>query len=119
MVTLAMRAYAVLFWLKVAVKVPFPAPDGVTVHQVWLLLAVQLVFAVTVKSVDPDVEATAWFKGLTDNVGAAWVTVTTTGDNPATVTVTFATRAEAVLFAVHVAVIVPFPDPDGVTVHQV
>jgi len=33
--------------------VPFPVPDGVTVHHAWLLEAVQLQFEVTEKVVEP------------------------------------------------------------------
>ena len=37
----------------VAVMVPLPVPDGLTVHQVWLLDAFQEVLEVTVNAVDP------------------------------------------------------------------
>ena len=74
--------------------VPLPLPDGVTVHQVWSLVTVHAEFDVTVKGVVPAGAVTFWFGGVTASVGAApaWVTVTTTGERPVTVTVTFATR---------------------------
>ena len=73
------------------------------------------------KEVLPDKVLTVWLGGVTDSVGAApaWVTVTTTGDSPGTVTVTFATLCETVEFWEYVAVSVPFPLPEGVTVHHV
>lgn len=46
------------------------------------------------------------------------VTVTTTGLNPATVTVRLASLVVMVVFSVNEAVIVPFPLPDKVGVHQ-
>ncbi len=74
--------------------VPFPDPEGVTVHHVWLLEAVQLVFEVTENEVLPDEAVTFWFAGVTFNAGETpfWVTVTTAGVNPETVTVMLATR---------------------------
>ena len=102
--------------------VPFPDPDGVTVHQDWLLTTVQAAFEVTVKVVDPaGVAGTFWLGGVTDIVGttAAWVIVVTIGVIVATVVVTLATLGLPVRLSVYVAVIVPFPEPDGVTVHQV
>ena len=76
---------------------------------------------VTVNEVLPAVAGTFWFDGATSSVGVApaWVTVTTTGEIPVTVTVTFATRAVVFGFVVKFAVIVPFPVPEGVTVHHV
>ncbi len=73
---------------------PFPVPEGVTVHQVWLLEAVQPVFEVTENEVLPEEVVTFWFGGVTFNVGEApaWVTVTIDGVNPETVTVMLATR---------------------------
>ena len=118
-VTLAVLADTEVFSLKVAVMVPFPVPEVVTVHQPWLLEAVHAAFEVTLKGVVPAAAATFWFEGVTDRVGAAWVTVTTTAVRPGVVTVTFAMRCEAVLFSVKVAVILPSPVPEGVTVHQV
>ena len=49
---------------------------------------------------------------------AAWVTVTTTGVNPDTVTVMLATLDEAIVFSVKLAISVPVPVPEGVTVHH-
>ena len=75
--------------------VPFPVPDGVTEHQVWLLDVVQEELEVTVKLVWPAGDAgTFWLGGVTVSVGAApaWVTVTTTGVSPVTVVVMLATR---------------------------
>ena len=80
---------------------PFPLPDGVTVHQVWLLTAVQEQFAVSEKLVEPaGVSGTFWFDGVTASVqgAAAWVTVTTTGVSPATVTVIFEVRGSVLEF---------------------
>ena len=59
-------------------------------------------------------------EGVTASEGVkpACVTVTITGDNPVTVTMTLAARGEVNIFAVYVAVIVPLPDPEGVTVHH-
>ena len=64
---------------------------------------------------------TAWLEGVTLKVGVApaWVTVTTIGVSPATVTVIFAVRWTIVVFSVYVAETVPLPEPDKVTVHQV
>jgi hypothetical protein len=58
--------------------------------------------------------------GVTINVGLtpACVTVTITGVNPVTVTVILAIREETNVFAVYVAVIVPLPVPEEVTIHQ-
>ena len=81
---------------------PFPEPDVVTVHQVWSLLAVQFELDVIVNEVVPASTETAWLEGVTLNVGAApaWLTVTTTGDSPVTVTVILATRDDAEVFRV-------------------
>ena len=49
---------------------------------------------------------------------AACVTVTTTGVKPATVTVMLATLCVSSVLAVNVAVMVPFPFPEEVTVHH-
>ncbi len=78
--------------------VPFPVPEEVTVHQVWSLMAVHNEFEVTVKEVLPAATPTTWFNGLTDNVGAACATVTTTGLKPVTVVVMFAVRLAPVEF---------------------
>ncbi len=78
-----------------------PVPDGVTVHHVWLLEAVQLQLDATEKVVEPAGEfGTARFVGVTESVqgAGAWVTVTTTGVNPDTVTVIFAVLVLVVLF---------------------
>jgi hypothetical protein len=58
--------------------------------------------------------------GVTTKVGVvpACVTVTITGVSPATATVILATRTFEVVFSSYVAVSVPFPDPEGVTVHH-
>ena len=98
--------------------VPLPDPDGVTVHHVWLLVAVQAEFEVTVKGVVPGVAVTTCVEGVTASVGAAWVTVTTTGVTPLTVTVMLAVLWASVVFCEYVAISVPLPVPDGVTVHH-
>jgi hypothetical protein len=64
------------------------------VHQLWSLEAVQVVLEVTVKFVvAAGAAVTFWLGGVTDSAGAApcWVTVTTTGESPATVVVILAT----------------------------
>lgn len=49
--------------------VPFPVPEGVTVHHVWLLAAFQEVLDVTVNVVEPaGVAGTFWFGGVTARV---------------------------------------------------
>jgi hypothetical protein len=80
--------------------VPFPVPDGFTVHQVWSLTTVQEEFDVTVKFVIPAGAVTFWLGGVTVSVAAApaWVTVTTIGVSPITVTVMFATRGVVSVF---------------------
>ena len=80
--------------------VPSPVPEEVTVHHVWLLVAVHAEFEVTEKVVDPAVAVTGRLVGVTDKVGAAWVTVTTIGARPETVTVILATLCEVVVFCV-------------------
>ena len=64
--------------------VPLPEPDGVTVHHVALLVAVQVVFEVTEKLVVPAIKATFWFGGVTASTGGApvWVTVTACASKP-------------------------------------
>jgi hypothetical protein len=47
-VIVATRFSAAEFVLKLAVIVPFPLPEGVTEHQVWLLETFQVLFEVTV-----------------------------------------------------------------------
>ena len=91
---LAIREVVRRFWAYVAVIVPLPVPDGVTVHHDWLLVVVQEAFEVTVNGVVPAGAGTFWFDGVTARVSgaAACVTVTTTGVRPLTLTVTFATR---------------------------
>ena len=78
--------------------VPLPDPEAVTVHQLWLLTAVQLALDVTVNEIAPAAVVIFWFEGVTDKVGAApaWDTVTVIGDSPATVTVIVATLAATV-----------------------
>lgn len=98
--------------------VPFPLPEGVMVHHDWLLVAVQFVFAATANAAVPDDEVTVWFDGVTAREGLAWVTVTTTGVSVATITVILATLAEVPVFCVNDVYNVPFPVPEGVTVHQ-
>ena len=59
-------------------------------------MTVQAEFEVTVNCVVPAGAVTFWLEGVTVSVGIdvpAWVTVTTTGVSPTTVTVTLATRA--------------------------
>ena len=56
-----------------AVIVPFPVPEDVTVHQVWSLPAVQDELDVTVKDVIPATGVTFWFGGVTESVGVAVV----------------------------------------------
>jgi hypothetical protein len=75
---------------------------------------------VTVKEVAPAPGVTFWFEGDTDRIGAVptWVRVTITGLNPLTVTVILATLCMTDMFSEKVDVIVPFPVPDEVTVHQ-
>ena len=82
--------------------VPEPDPEGVTVHHAWLLEAVQVVLEVTENVVFPAAGVTGRSDGVTANVGVipACVTVTTTGDNPGTETVMFATREVKRAFAV-------------------
>ena len=50
--------------------VPFPLPEGVTVHQPALLCAVQDAFEATEKVVLPEVEETCWLAGETASVAA-------------------------------------------------
>ena len=100
--------------------VPLPLPAKVTVHHAASLLACQLVLEVTVKAVFPAAALTFWLAGVTLNTGdpAAWVTVTVTSGSPVTVTVIVAVRLTSKVFCVYVAAILPFPFPDGVTVHH-
>ena len=55
--------------------VPFPVPEGVTVHQEALLTAVQLEFEITLKLVVPTTYETFWLEGVTVSVGTKPVTV--------------------------------------------
>lgn len=101
--------------------VPLPDPEGVTVHQLELEDAVQPMLEVTVNTVEPaGVAGTFWFGGVTERLGgeAAWVTVTTTGVSPVTVTVICATLVIVYGFTRYAALMVPLPDPEGVTVHH-
>ena len=87
-----------------------------------MLEAVHEQFDTTLKVVVPAVYATFWFDGVTLRVhgAAAWVTVTTIGVRPETVTVILAVRCVVFGFCVNVAVMVPLPEPDdGEIVHQV
>ena len=63
-------------------------------------MTVQEAFEVTVKGVVPAAAVTFWLGGVTESVGVApaWVTVTTTGVRPTTVTVTLATREVVRIF---------------------
>ena len=82
--------------------VPFPEPEGVTVHHVWSLVTVHALFEATVKVVVPAGAGTLWLGGVTASVGttADWVTVVTIGVNPVTVVVTLATRVLPVRLSV-------------------
>ena len=63
--------------------VPFPVPEGVTVHHVWLLVTVHEALDVTVKVVEPaGVAGTFWFAGVTVSVGPDAVPVTDTSSTP-------------------------------------
>jgi hypothetical protein len=74
--------------------VPFPFPDGVTVHHAAALVAVQAELEVTLKLVLPAGALTFWLAGVTAKVGELpdCVTVTTTAVTPVPETVMFATR---------------------------
>ena len=100
--------------------VPLPVPDGVMVHQAASLAADHAELEVTVKLVFPAGAVTFWLGGVTANVGAVppCVTVIVTGVAPEAETVILATREAAPPFAAYVAVSVPFPVPEGVTVHH-
>jgi len=84
--------------------VPFPAPEGVTVHHGWSLTTVQLQpeVDITLNEVVPAPDATFWLGGVTDNEhdADAWVTVTMTGVTPLTEIVILATRILPVVFCV-------------------
>ena len=67
----AVREVVSVFAVNVAVIVPLPLPEGVTVHQPELLSAVQPAFEVTVKPVLPAVAATLCVEGVTDRVADA------------------------------------------------
>ena len=71
-------------------------------HHAALLEVVQAELEVTVKLVLPAEELTFWLTGVTVRVGdpAAWVTVTTTGASPVTVTVILAVRPVRSMFCV-------------------
>jgi hypothetical protein len=73
--------------------VPLPLPLGVGTAHAWSLTTVHAEFEVTANEVDPaGVAGTFWLAGNTVSVGVApaWVTVTVTGDIPATVVVILA-----------------------------
>ena len=57
---------------------PLPVPDGVTVHHVWLLVAVHAEFEVTVKGVVPAAAVTFWLDGVTVRLGPPAVPVSDT-----------------------------------------
>jgi hypothetical protein len=82
--------------------VPFPDPDGVTVHHDWSLEAVQEEVEVTVNEVLPAGGVTGWLEGVTVRTGVrpACMTVTMIGVSPVTVIVMFATREVSKVFAV-------------------
>jgi energy-converting hydrogenase Eha subunit H len=85
-----------------------------------LLVAVQEVFDATENAAVPGASVTFWFEGVTDNVGIApaWVTVTDLLLTPVPETVIVAVLVSVLLFIEYVAVIVPLPLPEGLTVHQ-
>jgi hypothetical protein len=61
--------------------IPFPVPDEVTTHQVWLLTAVQEQPVVTAKFDVPEEDATSLFDGVTASVQFDCGTITcATGD---------------------------------------
>ncbi len=60
-----------VFAVYVAVSVPFPFPDGVTVHQPASLWAAHELLEVTVKAVFPAAAVTYWLAGATLSVAAA------------------------------------------------
>ena len=66
------------------------------------------------------VYGTLWFAGVTVSVGVApaWVTVTVAVGAPEAVAVIVATLGVIRVLTGYVAVIVPFPLPESVTVHQ-
>ena len=100
--------------------VPFPEPDGVTVHHPELLETVHAEFDVTVNGVVPAGAVTFWFEGVTVSVGDVpdCVTVTITFATPVPVAVIVATLEVNKVLAVTVATMAPSPLPVGVTVHQ-
>jgi hypothetical protein len=71
----ATRSVTVGLLRLVAVIVPFPVPEGVTVHQDESLTAVQEEFDRTVKFVFPAAKETFRLEGVTLNVGVEPVTV--------------------------------------------
>ncbi len=81
---------------------PFPEPEGVIVHHVASLDAVQFVLEVTLKLVFPAIEVTFWFEGVTDKVGVApaCVTARVTAATPVAETLMIAIRLVIAVFAV-------------------
>ena len=67
-VIVATREAALPLASKVAVRVPLPVPEGVTVHQAELLTADHAAEVVTANGVVPAVEATFWLAGVTVSV---------------------------------------------------
>ena len=49
---------------------PFPEPEGVIVHQLWLLPAVHVLFDITENDVTPEDDETSWFAGAIESVNA-------------------------------------------------
>ena len=123
MVIVATRELVSVFSVYEAVMTPSPDEEpGETVHQPALQLVVQEVLDVTLNVVLPaGVFGTFWLGGTTVSVGApaAWVTVTTIGVSVATVTVILAILDTVVGLTAYDATMVPFPVPDGVTMHHV
>jgi len=90
-----------VFWVYVAVMVPFPEPEGVAVHHVELLAAVQFELEVTLNVAEPSIFVTFWLAGVTVSVAAApdCETVTVSEGIPLTVTVIVATLGVVEEFA--------------------
>ena len=86
-----------------------------------MLVTVQDELLVTVYMVEPEVNGTSIFDGVTRRVGVApaWVTVTVIGVPDPFETLILATLWSRLVFSVKFAVSVPLPVPFGVTVHHV
>ena len=69
MVIVAVLEVVPVFSWNVAVIIPLPVPEGVTVHQAWLLVAAQDMLDKTSKLTAPEEDKTFWFDGVTVNVG--------------------------------------------------